>query len=114
MASGLNQSSDSDLMWGLRNAVESCNDVTKEDLYSDKFVDLLVNDSHVGHVRPDFARALLEHGSLNDDDGYVLFSRSGNNTICLDRENRYKSAEEKTRVVAELFEKMLPLRISEI
>ena len=77
MASGLNQSSDSDLMWGLRNAVESCNDVTKEDLYSDKFVDLLVNDSHVGHVRPDFARALLEHGSLNDDDGYVLFSRSG-------------------------------------
>ena len=111
MASGLNQSSDSDLMWGLRNAVESCNDVTKEDLYSDKFVDLLVNDSHVGHVRPDFARALLEHGSLNDDDGYVLFTRSGNNTICLDRENRYKSAEEKTRVVAELFEKMRELAL---
>ena len=63
------------LMRGLREAVESCNDVTEEDLSSNKFIDLLVSGSHVGHVRPDFAEALIKHGKLEAVDGYALFSK---------------------------------------
>ena len=57
------------LMRGLKEAVESCNDVTEEDLSSNKFIDLLVSGSHVGHVRPDFAEALLKQGKLEAADG---------------------------------------------
>jgi len=97
------------LMQGLREAVESCNDVSEEDLSSDKFVDLLVNGSHVGHVRPDFADALLEHGKL--DNGYALFKNVNEACVRFDSENRYASAEEKTRVVADVFEKMRKLSL---
>ena len=98
------------LMQGLREAVESCNDVSEEDLSSEKFVDLLVNGSHVGHVRPDFADALLEHGKL--DNGYALFSKNVNEAcVRFDSENRYASAEEKTRAIADVFEKMRELSL---
>ena len=99
------------LMRGLKEAVESCNDVTEEDLSSNKFIDLLVSGSHVGHVRPDFAEALLKHGKLEAADGYALFSKSEKGVVCFDSENRYASSEEKTRVVAEVFEKMRELSL---
>ena len=49
--------------------------MTEEDLSSNKFIDLLVSGSHVGHVRPDFAEALVKHGKLKAADGYALFSK---------------------------------------
>ena len=67
-----NDKSAAALVRGLREAVESCNDVTEEDLSSNKFIDLLVSGSHVGHVRPDFAEALVKHGKLEAADGYAF------------------------------------------
>ena len=106
-----NDKSAAALVRGLREAVESCNDVTEEDLSSNKFIDLLVSGSHVGHVRPDFAEALVKHGKLEAADGYALFSKSEKGVVCFDSENRYASSEEKTRVVAEVFEKMRELSL---
>jgi 8-oxo-dGTP pyrophosphatase MutT (NUDIX family) len=106
----------------LRKSVQSCNDITEEDLNknSGKFVNLLISSSsspskeqeqyeHVGFVRPDFAKALLAHGS--EENGYALFSTNDDTIIIFDKENRYTSMDDKTNAVGKIFEKMRKLSL---